>query len=40
MSKLRPALFTAAVAVATLAPAATASAGLGINHSETLLPDH
>ena len=35
-----PIIFTVAVAVATLAPAATASAGVNlINHNETLLVD-
>ena len=40
MSKVKSALFTIAVTVATLIPAASASAGIVIgNHNETLLPD-
>jgi hypothetical protein len=40
MFKLKPALFTVAVTVATLLPAAAASAGLvASNHNETLLAD-
>jgi hypothetical protein len=40
MLKLKPALFTAAVTVATLIPAASASAGYVLaNHNETLLFD-
>jgi hypothetical protein len=40
MFKLKPALFTVAVTVATLIPAASASAGLTFsNHNETLLLD-
>ena len=40
MSKLKPALFTVAVTVATLIPAASASAGIVLgNHNETLLLD-
>jgi hypothetical protein len=40
MFKLKPALFTVAVTVATLVPAASASAGIILgNHNETLLPD-
>jgi hypothetical protein len=39
-SKLKPGLFTVAVTVATLIPAASASAGVVIvNHNETLLLD-
>jgi hypothetical protein len=39
MSKPKPIIFTVAVAVATLAPAATANAGVILNHNETLLLD-
>jgi hypothetical protein len=39
MLKLKPALFTVAVTVATLIPAASASAGVIVNHNETLLLD-
>jgi|tagenome__1003787_1003787.scaffolds.fasta_scaffold17605858_1 hypothetical protein len=40
MFKLKPTLFTVAVTVATLLPAASASAGLMLsNHDETLLLD-
>ena len=40
MFKPKPIIFTVAVTVATLAPAASASAGLALpNHSETLLLD-
>jgi hypothetical protein len=39
MLKIKSLMFTAAVAVATLAPAAAASALGGGNHNETLLQD-
>ena len=40
MLKPKPIIFTVAVTVATLAPAATATAGLNLsNHNETLLLD-
>ena len=39
MFKLKPTIFAIAVAVATLAPAASASALGGANHNETLLLD-
>ena len=40
MFKPKPIIFTVAVAVATLAPAASASAGITLaNHNETLLLD-
>ena len=40
MSKPKPIIFAVAVAVATLAPAATANAGFLLsNHSEILLVD-
>jgi hypothetical protein len=40
MFKLKPTIFAVAVAVATLAPAASASAGFVLaNHNETLLLD-
>ena len=39
MSKLKPVIFAVAVTVATLAPAASAVAGLSPNHNETLLLD-
>ncbi|MDA0158840.1 hypothetical protein OM076_01075 [Solirubrobacter ginsenosidimutans] len=39
MLKLKPTLFAIAIAAATLLPAASASAGLGPNHNETLLLD-
>ena len=40
MPKLKPTLFAVAVTVATLIPAASASAGLTLgNHNETLLVD-
>jgi hypothetical protein len=40
MLKPKPIIFTVAVAIATLAPAASANAGLTFsNHNETLLLD-
>jgi hypothetical protein len=39
MLKVKSLMFTAALAVATLAPAAAASALSGGNHNETLLRD-
>ena len=40
MPKLKPTLFAVAVTIATLTPAAAASAGVALsNHNETLLPD-
>ena len=39
MLKIKPWVFSAVVTVATLAPAAAASAGLRANHNETLLLD-
>ena len=40
MFKLKPTIFAVVVAVATLAPAASASAGFTLtNHNETLLVD-
>ena len=39
MLKLKTLIFTAALTVATLAPAAAASALGGSNHNETLLQD-
>ena len=40
MPKLKPALFTVAVTIATLAPAAAANAGANLaNHNESLLRD-
>ena len=41
MLKPKPTLFAVAVTVATLIPAASASAGMNLaNHNETLLLDH
>jgi hypothetical protein len=40
MSKLKPTIFAVVMAIATLAPAASASAGVQlVNHNETLLLD-
>ena len=39
MLKLKPTLFAVAVTVATIIPAASASAGVVVNHNETLLRD-
>ena len=39
MPKVKSLIFTAALTVATLAPAAAASALAGGNHNETLLQD-
>jgi hypothetical protein len=39
MLKVKSLMFTAALTVATLAPAAAASALAGSNHNETLLQD-
>ena len=40
MSKPKPIIFTVIVTIATLAPAASASAGITLgNHNETLLLD-
>jgi hypothetical protein len=40
MRRIKPTFFAVAVTLATLVPAASASAGLALpNHNETLLPD-